>query len=396
MKTTLVLFFLFLTTGLTGYAQQNGVLDGKVTNLTDPSIIARNVELEVLELGGGMSIIKSARTDAFGKFHIEGLPLGGTLMIRANYKGANYHASAEFSGGKGKADIGVYEPTTSMKDIEVEDVTIAFQMIGDQLKSLETVTINNKTNPPKTFSNPEGNFRISKPVGILEPPKLRVTAPGSSMPLVQSALESPDGKSYYSLYPLRPGITKFEVQSFLPYQNKSYTYAKTFFQDVRTLNIGVIPLDMAMSGKGLSKIQTDTQRNFSVYTSTPVKAGTEVVWDFSGGTPVPETTESESSATSGEGEVTAMPNEIGSNAMIIAPLLLLGFILVLWYGLNRLPGKGTDFPLRKIRENREQLLDQIAELDRRYETRAIGEQEYWKQREDGKRRLRRLSLLLKK
>ena len=42
---------------------------------------------------------------------------------------------------------------------------MAFQMVGDQLKSLETVTFNNKTKPPRTFMNPEGNFRFSKASG---------------------------------------------------------------------------------------------------------------------------------------------------------------------------------------------------------------------------------------
>ena len=129
---------------------------------------------------------------------------------------------------------------------------------------------------------------ISKAPGILEPPNLRVTAPGSSMPVVQSALESADGKSYYSLYPLRPGTTTFEVQQLLPYASKRYTFVKRFYQDIAKLDVGVIPQDMAVSGTGLTKVQTDSQKNFSVYSSAPVKGGTDVVWEFSGGTPVPE------------------------------------------------------------------------------------------------------------
>jgi hypothetical protein len=380
------------------FAQQKGIAEGRVNNLTDPSIVARNVDLEVLALGGGMSIIKSAVTDASGKFRIEGLPEEQALMVRANYKGANYHAMLTFSAGKATAEIGIYEPTTSMKDIRIEDVTIAFQLMGDRLRALETVTFNNKTNPPRTFVSPEGNFRISKPPGLLEPPSLRVTAPGSSMPLVQSALESADGKSYYSLYPLRPGATKFEVQLLLPYSSKSYRYVKTFYHGIESLNIGVIPQDMALSGQGLSKVQTDAQQNFSVYASAPINAGAEIIWEFSGGTPVPET-DAESPAASGAAEVTVRPNAIGSNALIIGPMLMLGLILILWYAFNRsdtASGTAPDFHLRQLRERREQLLNHVADLDRRYEAQTLGEQEYKKQREDSKQQLRRISLLLKK
>jgi hypothetical protein len=392
LLSVLLVFFILLPTA---FPQQKGVAEGRLVNRTDPLIVPRNVELEVLELGGGMSLIKAAKTDGAGKFRIEGLPDDQRLMLRANYKGANYHASMTFVAGKATIELNIYEPTTSMKDIQFESVSIAFQAIGGQLKSVETVTINNKTQPPRTFTSPEGNFRISKPPGILEPPNLRVTAPGSTMPLVQSALESADGKSYYSLYPLRPGITKFEVQQLLPYTNKRYTYVKRFYQDAAALDIGVMPQDMALSGTGLSKNQTDSQRNFSVYSSAPVKAGAEVVWEFSGGTPVPE---SEPAAAEGEAQVTQVPTEIGRNAMILGPLLGMGLVLVLWFAYSRSQDGSqstSDFHQKKIRERREQLLNAVADLDRRYEAQLLGKQEYLKQREESKRQLRRISLLLK-
>jgi hypothetical protein len=394
-KIPIVILLVCLTSLPAAFAQQNGIAEGRLVNLTDESIIPRNVELEIIELGGGMNVIKSATTDSSGKFRIAGLPEGERLMIRADYKGANYYAQMAFKNGKADVELGVYEPTTSMKDIVVEEVTIAFQMIGDQLKSLETVILDNRTKPPRTFASPEGNFRVSKPPGILEPPTLRVTAPGASMPVVQSALESADGKSYYTLYPLRPGRTTIEVQSSLPYANKRYTYVKRFYQDVPKLEIGVLPQDLVLTGTGLAKIQTDSQKNFSVYSSVPVKAGTEVVWQFSGGTPVPE---SESAAGEQEGQITSMPNAVGRNALIIGPLLLMGLVLVLWYAYIRPqngPRDASDFRQKKIRERREQLLNAVAELDRRYEEKLLAEQEYLKQREESKRQLRRIFLLMK-
>jgi hypothetical protein len=395
-KISIALLLVSLTLLPAAYPQQNGIAEGRLVNLTNPSNVPRNIELEIIELGGGMNVIRSARTDASGKFRIEGLPEDQRLMIRADYKGASYYAQMAFTNGKATVELDVYEPTTSMKDIVVDEDTIAFQVVGDQLKSVETVTIDNKTNPPRTIANPEGNFRISKPPGILEVPNLRVTAPGSSMPLVQSALESADGKSYYSLYPLRPGRTVFEVQLLLPYADRRYTFMKKFYQDTPKLQIGVLPEDLVLSGAGLSKIQTDSQNNFSVYSSVPVKAGTEAVWEFSGGTPVPE-----AASTAGEGEpqITAMPNAVGRISMIIGPLLLMGLVLVLWYAYTR-PQNGSrdtssDFRQKKIRERREQLVSAVAELDRRYEGKLLEEQEYLKQREESKRQLRRISLLMK-
>jgi hypothetical protein len=333
MKTILSAFISIVVLSIASYPQQKGVVEGRLVNRTDPALVARDVPLEIVGLMGGMSIIKSANTDPSGKFRIEGLPESEPLMIRANYKGANYHVQLHFNQtGKASVDLEIYEPTSSMAGISVDGIQMAFEAVEGRLISVETISFNNKMNPPRTYVNPEGSLRVSKAAGIVEMPKIRVTAPGSSMPLVQSALESPDGQSYYSQYPLRPGITTFEAQQVLPYQDRRYTFTKKFFQDVNSISIGVVPKDMTLSGQGLSKMQTDSDKNFSVYMSPPVKAGSEVTWNFSGGTIV-EAPQQPSDA-QGESNITAMPNAVGRNALIIGPLLLAGFIVVLWYAFN--------------------------------------------------------------
>lgn len=388
--------FLFLTI-TAAYAQQKGIVEGRIVNGTDPSIIARSVELDIVELDAGMRILKTTTTDASGRFRAEGLPEEGRLMLRANYKDVNYHRQFNLGpGGKATIDIEVYESTTSMKDIEVAEARMAFQISEGHLISLEAVSFNNKTKPPRTFMNPEGNFRFSKVPGITQPPAMRVTAPGSSMPIVQAPFESPDGQSYYSLYPLKPGTTSFEAQQMLPYANKIFVFKKIFYQDTASMEIGVIPGDMTISGTGLSRISTDTQRNFSVYRSAPIKAGTEATWTFSGGTAVvePQSTEGNEGPT-----ILAKPDAVSRNSLFLGPVLLLVFVLVLWYAFNReakTSPKVPDHGTKDLKERREQLLNTIAELDRLHETNAISRQEFLRQREENKRELRRISLLLKK
>ena len=389
----ILLLFLVLPAA---YAQQKGVAEGRVVNGTDPSIMVRSVELDIVDLRSGMSIIKTAVTDVSGRFRVDGLPESGPLMVRVSYKDVNYHRQFNpGANGMSKVEIEVYEPTISAKDIEAGENKIAFQMVGDQVQSLESVTFNNKTKPPRTFMNPEGNFRFSKPPGIIAPPQVRVTAPGSTMPLIQAPLESPDGQSYYSLYPLKPGVTSFEVQQALPYSNHAYAYIKKFYADVHSMDIVVMPKDMVLSGQGLTRISTDEKQGFSIYRSAPIKAGTEVTWTFSGGTAssVPEAAEA-----AGGSAVESRPDFIRSKALVIGPLLLMGFVLVLWVAFNRTqkdkpkpPGHRTS----DLKNRREQLLNAIAELDHNHEVHAISESEFLRQREASKRQLRRISLLLK-
>lgn len=377
-------------------AQGNGVVEGKLVNRTDPKIIGRAVDLDVVGLGGGMSIIKSATTDAAGKFKIEGLPTDIPIMIRANYKSVNYHGRVSFdAAGKAFIEIPIYETTTAMAGVQVQEVRVGIQLSGDRLRVLEICTFNNETAPPKSVMNMEGDYRFSKAAGILDPPRLSVTGPGSAMPLSQSALESADGKSYYSLYPIRPGLTTFEVDQELPYKDKSYSYRRKFYYDAPAYEIGVIPQDMTVSGEGLTRVKSDSQRNFSIYRGGPVKAGTEILWTISGGTPVAEP----EPATTGDARIVPMPTSIGRSALIVGPLLLAGLVIVLWYAVNRVPEAGStgrDSQIRELRARREQLLNYLAGLDHQAEDKAIDQRHYRRRRELGRRQLRRIALLLKK
>jgi hypothetical protein len=395
----LAICFLFAAYAMAA-APSQGIVEGRLINGTDSSLVPADVDLDVISLNNGMCIIKSGKSGSEGKFRFDGVPTDAEIMIRANYKSAGYLAHATFdNSAKASVEIKVYETTKSMDDIRVQAIRIAVQSTGDRLQAIETISFDNRTKPPQTFMNEEGNYRFSKLSDILEVPEMRVTAPGSSMPLTQTPLESPDGQSYYSIYPLRPGVTTFEVLQVLPYQNKSYTYRKRFFYDVKAFDVGVIPYDMNLSGAGFEKIQTDIQKNFSVYRGGQVKAGSDVIFALSGGTTPSAEQTSGGTADSDQTTIQSFPNIVGSNAATIVPLLLMGFVLVLWYALNfAQPGvqgnRGSH--VRELKERYGRLLNFLASLDHQYETQSLNGREYIRQREHGKRLLRRISALLNK
>jgi hypothetical protein len=94
-----------------------------------------------------------------------------------------------------------------------------------------------------------------------------------------------------------------------------------------------------------------------------------------------------------------MPNLVGQNALIIGPLLLLGLVGVLWYASSRVmvqPAGAKEARAQELRERREQLLNYIAALDAQYEKQALDRRRYVRLREQGKRHLRRIVVLLEK
>ncbi len=379
-------------------AQGQGIVEGRLVNETNPSVVPAAVPVDVITLGGGMRVLKSSVTDAAGQFRIDGLPADTPLLVRANYQSVSYYGQPSFdAAGKANLEIRVYEATSTFQGIRLDALQIAFKLSADRLQCLESYRIINESNPPRSVAKDDGNFRFSKALGIMEMPGISVTGPGNSMPVTQPPLESADGESYYSLYPLRPGITEFDVQQMLPYQNGSYTYAKKFYQDIPSLNIGVIPRDMKVSGEGLVQVQVDAEKNFAVYSSGPIQAGSEVVWTFSGGTPVAEAPAA--AAPPQDFRVVTMPAIVVQDAMLIGPLLLIGFLLVLWYAHRRgfaASGQTQEARAKELQERREQILNHIAALDTRYENQAIERREYLRLREHGKRHLRRIAMLLAK
>jgi hypothetical protein len=381
------------------YSQNQGVVEGRLIDGTNPAKALAGLSVDAVQPASGMSALKSAKTDSSGKFQFNGLPTIGPLLIRADYREVSYFSPVTFDErGKAQIEMRVYETTASASGIRLANLQIAFKLASDGLRSIESYEIDNQTKPPSTFMRADGSFRFSKAPGITDPPSLDVTSPGSSMPVTQAPLESADGQSYYSLYALKPGMTTFEVGQQFPWQNGGFTFRKKFYQDVASIKIGVIPQDMTLSGPGLARVQTDATQNFAIYAIGPIKAGTEVVWTLSGGTPVADAP-APSSSQEPEVQVMPMPNLIGQNALIIGPLLLLGLVLVLWYASSRVivqPAGAKDARTQELGDRREQLLNYIAALDAQYEKKALDRRRYVRLREQGKRHLRRIAVLLEK
>jgi len=383
------------------YAQGPGIADGRIVNVTNPANPPARVPVDVMSLAAGMSVMKSTVSDAAGKFHIDGLPTTTPLLLRATFGAVNYYGQVNFDpAGKAQVEIQAYEATASTQGIRVESAQIAFKLTASGLSALESYTFINATKPPRSFMRADGNFRFAKAAGIADPPHLDVSGPGATMPVSQAPLESPDGQSYYSLYPLRPGKTTFEVSQLLPYQNGTYTYRKKFYHDTPSLSLGVIPKDMKLSGEGLAQTQTGAAQEFAFYSCSPTRAGAEVVWTFVGGSPVvEEQAPPAAQEPTAETGIRPMATLVGQNAMVIGPLLLVGLVVILWYAHHRVMASAADnqaMRIRELRERREQLLNYAVSLDLKYENQALTQREYLRLRDQTKRHLRRIVMLLEK
>ncbi len=176
------------------YAQNQGIVDGRIINATNPANVPARVPVEVIGLTGGMSVLKSASTDAAGRFHFDGLPESGPLLIRASYGAVSYYGQTGMDGSrKTQVEIKVYEPTKSWQGITLGQPQIAAKLTAEGLRFNESYTFTNDTKPPRSLMSDDGNFRFSKAPGILRPPVLSISGSAASMPVSQPPLESADG-----------------------------------------------------------------------------------------------------------------------------------------------------------------------------------------------------------
>jgi hypothetical protein len=379
------------------FAQGQGVVEGRLINGTTPAKPAARIDVSVIEPASGMSVLESVQTDAEGRFRFDGLPASSPLLVRAEYRSVSYHQPLAFDGsGRAQVEIRIYETTTSMDGIRLDGLQLAFKLTDKGLRSLQSYALLNVTRPPQCLVREDGSFRFPKTPGLAEPPSLDVTGPGSNLPLTQAPLESADGTYYYSLYPLRPGVTTFEVGQLFPYGEEGFTYRHRFYQDVAAVNIGVLPAGMNLSGEGIRRVESASGPQLAVYSAGPFRAGTEVVWTFRGGAPIAE---EPPPAAAQESQIRPMPTLVGRNALIIGPLLLIGLITILWYAHSRLmvqPADGREARVQELRDRREQLLNYAAALDARHERGELDRREYQRLREQCRRHLRRIAVLLAK
>ena len=194
-------------------------VQGTVTNGTTGKPQS-GVTVNVLKLEGGMVPIGKDITGPDGRFHIEAPPPSGNLpyLVRADYKSVGYFAPARAA--EGSVALKVYDTTGEAAAFRLSGHQVILEPHQGQLMVLESYTISNASQPPKTYLNRDG-FRFTLPNDNVTEMSVSATGPGQ-LPLRQSAESKGQGK-YAMDYSFRPGDTRVEINYKLPYTD-SYKF----------------------------------------------------------------------------------------------------------------------------------------------------------------------------
>jgi len=261
-------------------AAQAGTVSGTVHNGTNSNKVAPGVDILLIQLQGGMSVVASTKTDANGQYHLDNPGIGqGPMLIRAVYRGVFFHQP--LTPGTTTVDVTVYEPTTNPSAIQVPLRLLVFQPNGDKLMVGEEYSIQNNSNPPAAYFKQDGNFEFTIPQGA-EIDQVSTFCP-SGMPVRQGTIDK--GKGRYAIsYAFQPGQNGVRISYIVPYTGNQATIHESSTYDAQRALL-VIPPTMQIASAGFNA--AGTEQGFNVFSKESMKAGNGFDVTISGTAPPP-------------------------------------------------------------------------------------------------------------
>ena len=261
-------------------AAQAGTVTGVVHNGTNSNKVAAGVDVLLIQLQGGMSVVASTKTDADGRYHFDNPGIGqGPMLIRAVYRGVFFHQP--LTPGTSTVDVTVYEPTTNPAAIQVPLRLLVFQPNGDKLMVGEEYSVQNNTNPPAAYFKQEGNFEFTIPQGA-ELDQVSTFGP-SGMPVRQGTIDK--GKGHYAIsYAFQPGQNGVRISYIVPYTGNQAQIRESSTYDAQRVLL-VIPPTMQVASAGFNA--AGTEQGYNVFSKESLKAGNGFDVSVSGTAPPP-------------------------------------------------------------------------------------------------------------
>jgi hypothetical protein len=327
-------------------------------------------------------------------------PAGRALIAATRYNDVMYTSDvSQSTGAESTFDlpIAIYESTSDAASISISRMHLVFQFNEADLQVGELLVIDNggdKTLRPETTDGP--TLQFSLPSGY-------TNLAFQDGAIGQGYLETADG--FADTSPIAPGPN---VRQILVSYNLIYSDSLKFSQEltypVSEINILLPEAGVTLTGTNVTDagVQDMQGSKFHLYTLAGLKAGDTIAFTLSG-KPTAVTT------TSGD-QTSPSPSPTFDLRSILIGLLSLGIAIALaaywWIGrqsaakpqLAAAPTtsadankpKGKSQPVRNVAARREELLDEIADLDEGFEAGEYPEADYRKEREALKAELRKL------
>jgi hypothetical protein len=278
-------------------------LTGTVKNSTTGKPSAGD-EVVLLKLGQGMEEAGRTTADARGQFSFKLDDTQSPHLVRAIHQGVTYHRMAP--PGTTSVEVDVYDVGKQVDGVQVVADIMRIQAEQGQALITREFGVQNSSNPPRTQMN-ERNLEFYVPAGaqIIDESATATTEGGN--PLKSAPVSEGEKNRYSFIFPLRPGLTRFEVSYQLPYSGSANIDPKSIypldhFVVMTPKNMQFTP---ASAGTGFKLINYPNEPDAAVQVASNTKSGQDLAFKISGEGTLGGA--QESGQESNEGEQSAAP-----------------------------------------------------------------------------------------
>lgn len=251
-------------------------LTGAVKNSTTGKPAAGD-EVVLLSLRQGMEEAGRTTADAEGKFSFK-LNNHAVHLIRAIHEGVTYHRIVP--PGTRSVAVEVYDVSKKVDGIEIFTDIMYLRPLQGQLVVTREFAVRNSSTPPRTQMNQRNlEFYIPDDARILNASVM----PESASPLRSAPVPEGEKNRYSFLFPLRPGLTRFEVTYSFPYKGNASLDPNSAYPLKHF--VVVMPKSMQFKAASSSKfqsIQFPDQRDSNVEMASDIPKGNSLAFGISG------------------------------------------------------------------------------------------------------------------
>jgi hypothetical protein len=200
-------------------------LTGTVKNATTGKPAVGD-DVVLLKLGQGMEEGGRTKTDASGHFSFKLDDAQAPHLIRAIHQDVTYHRMAP--PGTTSVELDVYDVGKKIDGIIVVADILRIQAAQGQIEVVREFGVQNTSKPPRTQMN-ERNLEFYIPNGaqIIADSATATTEGGN--PVKSAPVPEGEKNRYSFIFPLRPGLTRFEVAYQLPYSGSANIDPKSIY-----------------------------------------------------------------------------------------------------------------------------------------------------------------------
>ncbi len=275
------LHFVLATILLLSSFAASQTITGTVRNVTTGKPAAGD-DVILLKLGQGMEEAGRTKTDANGKFGFKITDAQSPHLVRDVHQEVTFNHMVP--PGSTSVELDVSDVARKVDGVSIAADIMRVETQQGKLIVVREFGVQNSSQPPRTQMNDHNlEFNITEGAQLI--PESGSATTDNGRPLKIAPVPQPEKNRYAFVFPLRPGLTRFEVAYQLPYSGSASLDPKSLYP----LDHFVVMLPKTMhfsasdtTSSGFKLVDYNQEPNAAVEVASSIKLGQNLSFKLSG------------------------------------------------------------------------------------------------------------------